>query len=71
MRTHHPHRQRGQVLPLATLLLLAEKSFLDEEKRAGLARYFQNAHAQTIADAGQVRSEGTTRPTPLPLRVGA
>ena len=23
MRTHHQHRQRGQVLPLATLLLLA------------------------------------------------
>lgn len=35
-----------------TLLLGAEKSFLDDEKRAGLAKLFPQAHAQTIAGAG-------------------
>jgi len=35
-----------------TLLLFADRSFFDNEKRLGLAQHFPNARAKTIADAG-------------------
>lgn len=35
-----------------TLLLFADRSFLDNEKRHGLAQHFPDARAKTIADSG-------------------
>jgi len=46
------HVQLWARISCPTLLLFADRSFLDNEKRHGLAQHFPNAKAKTIADSG-------------------